>query len=348
MLGEQCHCTNCGATYSIKGFRCDQIAHVCATDSLTHWNGGEGAIKRVPRKQPKIKNVDCRHRGKVVRTEACQTCSSVVKLKVFQCSIHEECALAEVGGVRRCRDCEDFTRYPAVDTRHLIYHVYAALKNDHWRDNVERLRDHLPLFNGRRIIAIASDDTTEPPELVERELPGCEYLRLTNDPKLRETASLLPLLETVKDVEGAVFYAHTKGNTTKDNPDGARYWRNTMYFQLLGQWEHCIELLQTYAAVGTTKLVWDNRKNPFHYPSGLSHGEWMFAGTFFWFRADVVFSKPSWSDIVLDRYGTESYLAGVLESDLAHSVYQPWPENVFPVGSPYDPQYYPQFAGQLR
>jgi hypothetical protein len=68
----------------------------------------------------------------------------------------------------------------------------------------------------------------------------------------------------------------------------------------------------------------------------------MLAGTFFWFRNDFVFSSPKWLDIQPDRYGCESWLAGLFPPVATVSVFQPWPVWQYPTPSPYDPALYPE------
>ena len=34
---DPCHCTKCGATYSVKGYTCEQTTHICAADGNTEW-----------------------------------------------------------------------------------------------------------------------------------------------------------------------------------------------------------------------------------------------------------------------------------------------------------------------
>lgn len=51
----------------------------------------------------------CVHLGGLLRTQQCPTCSGTVKVKVFACTIHGECELAnKLKDVRRCGTCDDF------------------------------------------------------------------------------------------------------------------------------------------------------------------------------------------------------------------------------------------------
>lgn len=235
-------------------------------------------------------------------------------------------------------------RDPPVTVRNLAFHLYPSRRNTDWYDNVLQLTRRIEVFNGRRVAAIAHDDHTEPPAVVREMLRpyGFEILEVRNDPVLREVATLMPLLNAVQNANEneALFYCHTKGNTTTDDRRGARLWRRTMYHYLLDRHRECMNLLRDHAVVCTTKMRWPENE-PFTYPSGLRRGTWMPAGTFLWLRHNRVFSRPEWRNIALDRYGAESWLGGFLPENEAHSVYQPWPEDTFPNGSPYSPSYYP-------
>jgi hypothetical protein len=232
--------------------------------------------------------------------------------------------------------------WPGITTRNLIYHVCPLEENDVWRLNVRQLCRRLHIFNGRKIVAVATGEHLRPISSVQREFEGeeIEYLELPNDRRLREVATFLPLLRAIRstDVEEATFYAHTKGNSTADNALGAEMWRNAMYHHLLDHWQVCMGLLETHPCVGTHKMHWLPGYPP--YPSQLRHGNWMFAGTFFWFRHKDVFNHPKWNYVPDDRYGAEAWLSGLFEVKDAASVFQPWPVNEYPTPSPYDPAIY--------
>lgn len=50
----------------------------------------------------------CVHRGHDIRRETCPTCNGTVKIKVFACDLHGECALYKLKTVKICATCEDF------------------------------------------------------------------------------------------------------------------------------------------------------------------------------------------------------------------------------------------------
>ena len=234
-------------------------------------------------------------------------------------------------------------KLPLPSIRNLIYHVCPLKTNDGWRMNVRQLVRRMGVFNGQRVIAIARGEGLEPPDAVRDELAGfgCDFWELPNDPQLREVATFLPLLITVanQDERQATFYAHTKGNSTIDSRLGAELWRNEMYHQLLDEWQDCMADLGEHVACGINKIVWpEPSQSP--YPTRLSTGRWMFAGTFFWFRHDLVFGHNHWRRVAMDRYGAEAWLGGMFEPEHAKSRFQPWPETQFPCPSPYNPLLY--------
>lgn len=233
---------------------------------------------------------------------------------------------------------------PRPTVRNCLYAVCPLPSNDVWRQNVRQLLRRVEAFNGRRVAAIACGPGLAPPDEVRRAFDGAgfSFLELPNDIILREVVSFLPLLLSVAscDPQQATFYAHTKGNSTADNRQGAMYWRNAAYHHLLDRWDECMSRLQDYACCGIHKMVWP-ADAPSPYPSRLRHGQWMFAGTFFWFRNDAVFSHPAWRSVPMDRYGAEAYLAGLFDEHQAHSMYQCWPELQYPVPNPYNPDLYP-------
>ena len=232
---------------------------------------------------------------------------------------------------------------PAIDTRILIYHVCPIIHNDGCRHNVHQLTKRWSVFNGKRVVAIARGQGLELPATVIKAFGNneCEFVELPNDPQLREVATFLPLLLSVANTNSneATFYAHTKGNSTAENAKGAMYWRNLMYHKLLNQYEECMQDLQHHAFVGVHKLVWPHGAVP-PYPTRLQRGHWMLAGTFYWFRNDLVFGHKEWRNISNDRYGAEAWPSGMFEPQYAKSRFQSWPENEYPTPSPYDPNLY--------
>jgi hypothetical protein len=199
-------------------------------------------------------------------------------------------------------------------------------------------------FNGRRIVAIATGGEAESPEIVRAAFGpkrhSIEFIEVKNDKRLREVASFRRLLAEVESTHHyeATFYDHTKGNSTHDNPLGAELWARTAYRVLLDDPKRIGDVLRYWPAVGMNMIHWPTGEPP-PYPTKLAHGNWMFAGTFFWFRNDVIFTRQ-WNNIPDDRYGAEAWLSGMLPFGSGWSAYQAWPETLYPTPPPYDPWTY--------
>ena len=239
--------------------------------------------------------------------------------------------------------------YAPIVRRHLIYHVYADRRNEIWRANVRQLVRRWDVFTGRRIVAVALGPDAHDLATVQAEFgrDGIEWLTFDNDPELREVWTFGPLLRAVRTIDphDSVFYAHTKGNTTSDSVEGATFWRNAMYHHLLDEPTTIDALLRDWPMVGACLMPSKHTNGMPIYPNKLQWGDWMSAGTFFWFRADRVFSDQRWSLIPSNRYGAEAWASGVLSRDEVTSVYQPWPAFEFPEGSPYNVTHHTERIG---
>jgi hypothetical protein len=195
---------------------------------------------------------------------------------------------------------------PRPTARNLIYHVCPLKANDIWLRNLVQLGNRRKVFNGSRVFAVATGPEMEPAHKVQDEIVSrvgaAQIFPLPNCRVLREVATFLPLLLAVQSTgeREATFYGHTKGNSTDASVLGATYWRNAMYHHLLDRAGECMDALQTHAFVGCHKMVWPRHcSSPF--PTRLAVGNWMLAGTFFWFRNDFVFKHPAWRRIPMDR-----------------------------------------------
>ena len=218
--------------------------------------------------------------------------------------------------------------YPAVSKLNLMYHVYPNAASDAWLRNVRQLRRRLGIFNGRKVVAVATGPGLVHPDEVQSALewPGVEYLPVPNDPEIGHTASFAGLLAAVrsKDASEATFYAHTKGAANgRLDAKAIEYWRNAMYASLLDDPDQVRNSLRRFAAVGACKKV---HPQGAIFPSNLTWSRWHFSGTFFWFRHDRVFSDPHWTFIPHDYYGVETWLGGFLAAEEACSLLQPRPE----------------------
>lgn len=209
-----------------------------------------------------------------------------------------------------------------ITKRNLLYHVTPFASNDIWLRNVRQLVKRIDLFNGRRIIAVATGDGLVSPEEVRSAFGthDVEIVPHPNSRELRENATFLKLLEQVAstDPAEATFYAHAKGVAKEvlcsGDPLGSRYWRNAMYHELLDGWDRIAELLEEYPVIGSHR-----RHHPHHptiYPDGQSSSDWHFGGTFFWFRNSDVYATNRWREVWQPTgWGAEAWVGRMFAFD---------------------------------
>lgn len=200
--------------------------------------------------------------------------------------------------------------------RHLLYHILPVANNGTWQRNLDQLRVRLPLFDGRKVIAICQadgnvirDETTnrgrfelDPPGAVMEYLEGtgCEFLTVENDPTLREVKTwpaLWSRLAEFADTSDVVFYAHAKGVTRPRRLELNDLWTRILYASLLDYWPLVQEALSDHPVAGSFKRV--------GCPTQGSRAAWVYAGGFYWCR---VFEALRWaSNIESEWYGSESW-----------------------------------------
>lgn len=197
---------------------------------------------------------------------------------------------------------------PPDVTRHLTYHVWPVRERGTWQHNIDQLLKRIDLFNGRRIMGIATGPGAEPAEAVKEYVAGhgFEFVVLSNSRKLREVVTWLPMLELLephaREPGNVVFSAHAKGvrHAAKPDDDGSTVhrWATAMYDVLLDSWDDVRAALDSHPFVGLFK-----RTNAFRTPS---NNVWHYSGTFFWWRADVIFRR-NWRRVDRRFYGVESW-----------------------------------------
>lgn len=245
--------------------------------------------------------------GEVV---GCPTCRGNVQLKVFACDLHGKTTLEKkVNDIQCCKTCPDnpvnkpvVVTFPPVTRRNLLYHVYPRRDGD-WRTPINRLRSRIDLFDGTRTVAIAHDSTTEHPVMVEDSLAGLgiKFLRIPNNPNLREVETFLPLFESIendRDPGSVTLYAHAKG-VTRTSSEPALKWAETLAELCLDYWPVVDGLLTNYPVVGPFKKTgrgWVESKS-----------DWHFSGSWHWFRNAVLFAKQDWRKIDKFWSGIEPY-----------------------------------------
>lgn len=178
-------------------------------------------------------------------------------------------------------------------TRHLLFHLYPLREGQRWRWHAEQLRQRIGLFNGQRILAVATDERTESYATVCQVMGDLfsDGFTLANDPQLREVATFEKLLGRVAttDPGHVCLYAQGKGVTRPTDPAVCR-WAEVLYETCLDHWPRVEALLSRYPLAGPFKklgLGW-----PKHSASA-----WHYSGSWCWFRAADVFVLPDWRRI---------------------------------------------------
>lgn len=268
--------------------------------------------ERTQRPEPKRVKTQCVHLGRRQLPPADPNgiaCGCPAK-EVWECDKHGRCTRGvKFEGVACCVGCPDFAADAEPFTRHLAYHLYPVSGNGHWQWNVSQLRRRLSLFNGRRVVAVVTDPASgRKPDPVGpfapdtgRCIPGCdtfedvvrefgddavgiEFIRLDNDPGLREGVSWVPLMERMpRGQRDAIWYAQAKGTTRAPNHI-ARRWAEVLYEVMFDYWPVVLEQLETYPITGPFK------KHGPGWHETQHKSDWHYSGSWFAVRAADLFA----------------------------------------------------------
>jgi hypothetical protein len=194
--------------------------------------------------------------------------------------------------------------------RHIVFHLFPGPNTSLLELNIQALQRYAPLFNGRRLMQIASPDYTPP-----MPLDGWEVTRVVNDPELGETPHFLPALSRLANTspDEITFYAHTKGvslgSVARVGADIVRFWTDVMWRRNLQDISQIERVLMRYPCCGIFKETLPPEVSTWHGPYRPKDHGWQYAGTFFWFRHDRLFSQAQWDyPLARTRFGTERYL----------------------------------------
>lgn len=208
--------------------------------------------------------------------------------------------------------------------RHLYFFACASEKRNTkaWKFNIAQILNYWNVFNGRKLIMIATGEGLRP----VAEVKGCfagrdaEFLEVPNDPEKRETFSFIKGLskfETKVPAE-AVFYAHSKGVSYAPCTvlDSILRWCQAMYILNLGSIKLVDWALQRYATMGAFRQRMD-----------LARSSWHYSGTFFWMRCADLFARD-WQTLHRGHFGVEGYPGRIFKESESFDPSEPTPPAV--------------------
>lgn len=252
----------------------------------------------------------CRHFGELLRVAPVRilhrTDGAAVMARIHACTVHGECCPnTEQVALPCCQTCPqhdgDWTREQRGWVRHLTYHLYPA--GPMWRWNVAELRRRLSLFNGRRLVAIATDQASADFAEAAAAFAGdqVELLPLNNDPGRKELVSHMAMIEALASYRGdqdVTWYGHGKGVGSHAYGEGVRRWTAEMYRATLDYWPAVARELRDHAAVGVYRRVMS--------PATAARTSWHYSGSFRWLRNKDLYRR-NWQAIDPNFYGSETY-----------------------------------------
>lgn len=194
-------------------------------------------------------------------------------------------------------------------TRHLLFHCYPI--GDFWLWHAAQLGQRIHLFNGRKVMAVVTDDRSASVSQVRQAMPYFdEVIECPNDPDLREVVTFEPLFSRVADLMGesdATLWMHAKGVRHPSGHPTILPWVAALYETLLDHWPAVLEVLRDYPVAGSFKKLGQG------WPDHVTRSDWHYSGSFVWFRNRDVFPRPDWRQVAPFWSGIEF-----------------WPSNLFP------------------
>lgn len=200
------------------------------------------------------------------------------------------------GGVRLPQNVEGLAK---VTQRNLIMHVYPRACHPHWRRSVAHLVARFDQFTGRRIVSVAYDTGTDTPDMVKDAFGACEIeIVAVRNSRLQEVESFPRLLEEVSREPGITFYCHSKGCTHCSPFSASHIWCDAMA-------EVCLDYPQLIDCALTESDICGAFRSTMQI-MGANSPPWHFAGTWYWFRNDALFTRD-WRNVDPLLWGAESY-----------------------------------------
>jgi len=185
--------------------------------------------------------------------------------------------------------------------------------------NIEQIRPYFKKFNGKIIITIATDSTTECISLVRDRIGSCvNNIEMNNDPR---NGGTMPFLKALKFVASTTpgectFYAHAKGVKYQLDDwrmQNIRKWVTAMLRINLFSLRRIDSVLSAYQAAGCFK------SSCLGGDVSQRHGGWHYSGAFFWFKHDYLFARQ-WENCDDNYYGVENYLSKHIPNEMAYDL----------------------------
>ena len=175
---------------------------------------------------------------------------------------------------------------PAIEVRHLVYHLWANENEAVWRWNLQQLAKHADLFNGVKVLSLVGDDPDKALRVVEA--VGLKFDRVfegPNDPERGESVFYEAAIRHVlgQDLKtenhAAIAYAHAKGVKHPDAFEtGVIPWTESLYDLCFGRWDLAEEVLRYHGFAGAYLCPGEDEFDTPHH--------WHYPGGFRWMRCD--------------------------------------------------------------
>jgi hypothetical protein len=193
--------------------------------------------------------------------------------------------------------------------KHLVFHMLpiSDFGGWVWRRHVKHIRDVLPKFNGKVVVAVAGHpgdvqnivrpftktrctlrfDTIETVKLAfGSDVGRIEFIAVTNTTSGEGVSFPLLMGRVLSDAPNhVVCYGHTKGGTHPELPPSnpCHRWSEAMWATVANDHEAAIDALDDHAVAGSFLRI-----GHFH---GGARCRFHFSGTFWWARCDEAFRK---------------------------------------------------------
>ena len=185
--------------------------------------------------------------------------------------------------------------------RNLLCHVYPRASGRKWRRTATHLIHRREMFNGRRILMVATDETTDDIKTVRKAFAPLEAEIIeSRNTEIQETATFLPSMDMIvsERSDEMTFRCHSKGCTHGDDNAPSHPWADVMFATCLDIPELIDCHLADKSITGAFQWI-----GPWPFPG--MHG-WHYSGSFYWFRHDRTFTR-NWRWLMPNFFGVEGW-----------------------------------------